>query len=130
MSKRTPLSLLKASEYARGARDAADLTTEYECVNSHPYRLSDCILGKMNLRDGKPRKNPRAGSQFWQGYALVLADIIRDYGECSLACNVMMGNGTTLKTFRRAGVDNYDMIELRKVVKRASPTNRKQLRGR
>jgi hypothetical protein len=130
MSKRTPLSLLKASEYARGAREAAAFASEYDGASGHPYRFSDCILGKMNLRDGKPRKNPHAGNQFWRGYALVLADIIRDYGECSLACNVMMGNGTTLKTFRRAGVDNYDMIELRKVVKRASPTNRKQLRGR
>lgn len=39
---------------------AADVATDYDRYNSHPYLVSDCIRGKLNAMKGKPRKNPHA----------------------------------------------------------------------
>jgi hypothetical protein len=51
-----------------GLKRPAGIADDYNAGSTHPYRLGDCILGKLNLRDGKPRKNvkscskhPRAG---------------------------------------------------------------------
>ena len=41
-----------------GAQAAADHADQYNSVTRHEYRLGDYILGKMNLRDARPRKNP------------------------------------------------------------------------
>lgn len=46
--------------FRRGAEAAAGLAGEYNGSTTHPYRLDDCILGKLNMREGKPRKNTRA----------------------------------------------------------------------
>jgi hypothetical protein len=58
------LNMLKeAVEKARrrgqieGIRLAADVASDYDRTNSHPYLVSDCILGKLNVLKGKPRRN-------------------------------------------------------------------------
>jgi hypothetical protein len=43
--------------YEAGAAAAADHADQYNGSTTHEYRLGDCILGKMNIRKGKPRKN-------------------------------------------------------------------------
>lgn len=43
--------------YEAGAAAAADHADQYNGSTSHEYRLGDCILGKMNIRKGRPRKN-------------------------------------------------------------------------
>jgi hypothetical protein len=43
--------------YRAGATAAADMADQYNGSTIHEYRLGDCILGKMNIRKGKPRKN-------------------------------------------------------------------------
>lgn len=45
--------------YEAGAAAAADHADQYNGSTTHEYRLGDCILGKMNIRKGKPRKNER-----------------------------------------------------------------------
>lgn len=46
--------------FRRGAAAAAGIASEmYDGCSTHEYRLDDCILSKMNLRNGKPRKNKR-----------------------------------------------------------------------
>lgn len=52
------LPKLRGSEFERGARAAADVAAQYNATSSHPYRLDDCILGKLNLRQRVPRRNP------------------------------------------------------------------------
>lgn len=47
---------------AEGIRLAADVAKDYDSLSSHPYRVSDCILGKLNVMKGRPRKNRRKGS--------------------------------------------------------------------
>lgn len=43
--------------YEAGAAAAADHADQYNGSTTHEYRLGDCILGKMNIRNGRPRKN-------------------------------------------------------------------------
>ena len=50
-------------EFRRGAEAAAAMAEQYNAGSSHEYRLDDCILGKLNLRDGKPRKNKARGQE-------------------------------------------------------------------
>lgn len=51
-----PLSIDPPS-FQYGILMAAQLASEYDGSSIHPYRLGDCILAKLNLLDGKPRKN-------------------------------------------------------------------------
>jgi hypothetical protein len=48
-----------SDDFVRGAEAAADIADGYNGVTAHKYRLGDCILGKLNLRNGKPRRNRR-----------------------------------------------------------------------
>jgi len=60
-SKKTKLPRREISEYERGVRAAAGLASEYDGCSSHPLRLEDCILGKLNMLEGRPRRNKRVG---------------------------------------------------------------------
>jgi hypothetical protein len=44
-------------EKTAGIKLAASVAADYDRTNSHPYRVSDCILGKLNVIPGKPRRN-------------------------------------------------------------------------
>jgi hypothetical protein len=48
---------LDGPSYRYGILVAAELASEYDRSSIHPYRLGDCILGKLNLMKRKPRKN-------------------------------------------------------------------------
>lgn len=48
------------ASFKYGVMLAAEVASGYDKTNSHPYLVSDCILGKLNLLKGKPRKNPDA----------------------------------------------------------------------
>lgn len=56
-------SQVRAAEkaaYLRGAERAAMIASEmYDGCSTHKYRIDDCVLSKMNLRSGTPRKNLR-----------------------------------------------------------------------
>lgn len=56
---------------------------------------------------------PRS-DEFVCGFAIALAELIRLHDEPTLARDVIDGNGYALNDFERAGVDRYDLIELRK----------------
>lgn len=44
--------------FLRGAEMAAMIASEmYDGCSTHKYRIDDCVLSKMNLRSGVPRKN-------------------------------------------------------------------------
>ena len=45
--------------FEAGAEAAADLADQYNGSTTHDYCLGDCILGKMNIRKARPRKNER-----------------------------------------------------------------------
>lgn len=45
-----------------GIRLAASVAGDYDRHSMHPYLVSECILGKLNVLKGKPRPNPTAKS--------------------------------------------------------------------
>lgn len=47
-------------EKIAGIRLAADVAKDYDKMSYHGYLVSDCILGKLNVLKGQPRKNPDA----------------------------------------------------------------------
>ena len=51
-----PKALDNAS-FRYGIYIAAEVASDYDRTNSHPYLVSECILGKLNVLKGKPRKN-------------------------------------------------------------------------
>lgn len=51
-----PAALDDAS-FKYGILIAAEVASDYDRTNSHPYLVSDCILGKLNVLKGKPRRN-------------------------------------------------------------------------
>lgn len=45
----------------QGIRIAADVASQYDRLSTHPFLVSDCILGKLNVPGGKkPRPNKSA----------------------------------------------------------------------
>lgn len=108
-------------EFKRGARNAASVAADYDSASTHLYRLGDCILGKLNLRDGKPRRNktkvddPKAA--WLRGVAFGLAEMSRlliNAGPDKELCRIADGAGLALATARAAGVVAFDLKELRK----------------
>jgi hypothetical protein len=43
-----------------GIKLAAEVAKDYDKFNSHPYLVSECILGKLNVLKGRPKRNPAA----------------------------------------------------------------------
>lgn len=49
-----------AASFRYGIQIAAEVASDYDRYSSHPYLVSDCILGKLNVLKGAPRPNPNA----------------------------------------------------------------------
>ena len=112
---------MKRSEYHRGAIAAASIAETYDSTSTHPYRLGDCILAKLNIRRGKPRINkrcPRNERDSWlSGFAVALAEIHRQLlhgNNSSGVCVAARTTGLTLVSARAAGVSAFDLKELKK----------------
>lgn len=43
-----------------GIRLAAEVASDYDKYSYHGHLVSECILGKLNVMKGRPRKNPWA----------------------------------------------------------------------
>lgn len=106
--------------FQSGAIAAADVADGYNSTSSHPYRLGDCILAKMNIGKRKPRANassiPR-NDRWMSGFAVALADMHRRLlhgNDSTSVCAVARAGGLTLKAARSAGVSSLDLKELKK----------------
>lgn len=51
---------LDLPSFIYGIQIAADVAKDYDKHSLHPYLVSDCILGKLNVLKGPPRKNKDA----------------------------------------------------------------------
>ena len=112
---------MKHSEFQRGAIAAASVADAYDSTSTHPYRLGDCILGKLNIRKQKPRINrrcPRNERDSWlSGFATALAEIHRQLlrgNDSTGVCAAARTAGLTLASARAAGVSAFDLKELKK----------------
>lgn len=43
-----------------GIQLAADVAKDYDKYSTHSHLVSECILGKLNVLKGRPKKNPNA----------------------------------------------------------------------
>lgn len=112
---------MKRTDFQQGAIAAANLAATYDSSSTHPYRLSDCILAKLNIRKRTPRRNRVAQQNEYDawlsGFAVALAEIHRQLlhgNNSSGVCAVARNAGLTLKAARAAGVSSFDLKELKK----------------
>jgi hypothetical protein len=112
---------MKKSDFQRGAIAAASVAETYDSTSTHPYRLGDCILGKLNIRKQKPRINRRCSrnerDSWLSGFAVALAEIHRQLlhgNNSSGICATASAAGLTLASARAAGVSDFDLKELKK----------------
>lgn len=105
-------------DYRAGAQEAASVADAYNGSTTHGHRLGDCILAKLNLRKGKPRRNQKAlktpKQSFAAGMALALAEINRKFDRPGMVLEVAKEAGLSLAELRAAGVAAYDLRELKK----------------
>ena len=112
---------VKHSEFQRGVRAAADVARAYDSTSTHPYRLDDCILAKLNVGRRKPRKNrhvQRSERDAWlSGFAVALAEMHRRLlggNDSTSVCKVAQEAGLTLTSARAAGVSVFDLKEIKR----------------
>jgi hypothetical protein len=112
-----------AHAFTRGARAAAAIADDYNSSSTHPYRLGDCILDKLNLRErpGPPRKNRMRiddPQNAWIcGFAMALADVYRllvDGNDGKSICKIAHAAGVSLDMLRAAGVPPQDIRALKR----------------
>ena len=112
---------MKRSDFQRGVVAAAEIAAAYDSTSTHPYRLGDCILAKLNVSKRKPRRNrdvQRNERDAWlSGFAVALAELHRQLlhgNNSSGTCVAAQNAGLTLAAARAAGVSAYDLKELKK----------------
>lgn len=112
---------MKQSEFQRGVQAAADVARSYDSTSTHPYRLDDCILAKLNVSRRKPRRNrqvQRNERDAWlSGFSVALTEMHRLLirgNDSTGVCKVAGAAGLTLKSARAAGVSAFDLKELKR----------------
>jgi hypothetical protein len=78
----------------------AGVADDYTRSSSHPYRLGDCILSKLNLTTRLPRKNPHARDEWLRGYATAIATLVDD-GRVFVARSTMEFDGIKIGDLMR-----------------------------
>ncbi|MES2211046.1 MAG: hypothetical protein V4515_12840 [Chloroflexota bacterium] len=111
---------IRNRDFVRGARHAADIAAGYDGSSVHAHRLGDCILGKMNLRAAKPRRNtrklPHPYDAWIRGFASGVAQMYLRLiagGDAAGVRAVCAAAGLYLDDFRRVGVHVTDLRALR-----------------
>lgn len=112
---------MRHTEFQQGAVAAADLACGYNASSTHPYRLDDCILAKLNIRKQKPRRNPhaqRTEQDAWlAGFATALAEMHRrllNGNDSTGVRKVAQAAGLTIRAARAVGVSPFDLRELQR----------------
>jgi len=115
-------------EFRRGVVTAADVADAYNAESTHPHRLGDCILAKLNVGRRKPRRNrqvQRREQDAWMiGFATALAEMHRRLlsgNDGSGVQAVARAAGLTIEAAHAAGVSAFDVRELRKAGIRTAP---------
>ena len=96
-------------EFVLGALVAATHASSYDASTTHRYRLGDCVLAKMNLRQAAPRRNQRRlddPRDCWiLGFAAALSEVVQFAGADPASIRrIAREAGLTLGELRRAGV--------------------------
>lgn len=99
-----------------GVRAASDVADNYNSVVLHDYRLGDCIAGKLNARNGKPRRNRQRPEPLEQtlvrGIVLGVAEMLRVCHDQQAAYHALTSAGITRESAKKAGVMDTDLDEI------------------
>lgn len=71
------------------------------------------------------KKRTKADKAFICGYAIAVAEIVRMHDEPTIAADVINGSGFKLSDFESAGLDDYDLREIRKLFRYEAPLRRR-----
>lgn len=109
----------KLAAYTRGVLAAADIAEQFDNESANPSRVSDIVRCKLNaVRLAKPRRNAAHNNSFAQGVALALADLNRKFDQPAMVADVLEETGLTIKQLRAAGVEEHDLRELKKCLRK------------
>jgi hypothetical protein len=81
------------------------------------------VRGYQKLKYGWEPKPPARkaekpdGNSFYQGMAVVLAALVRDHDQPTMARDIMKCNGVTVGHLKKANVDDFDMRHLRRLAR-------------
>lgn len=110
--------------YERGVKVAAELAGDYDSSSTHPYRLEDCILGKLNVpgapldaRRNKHAKKNNVDDSWDRGFGIALAEVNRRWAHPTLVAAIVRDEGLTIAKFKKAGLAEFDLKQLRKCLK-------------
>lgn len=111
---------MRPNDFKRGAEAAADVAAQYP--TTHPYRLDDCILSKLNLTNRKPRRNKhrlRDPEDAWfNGFATALSEmhhqLLAGGANSPGTRDVASAAGLTLARAKASGVSSFDLRELKR----------------
>jgi hypothetical protein len=116
-------SSLDLRAFKRGVEAAAGVVEMFNGSTTHPYRLDDVVLCKLNVvsRD-KPRLNKKALEDpdeandvgFVQGFVLALAEMHRHGAGSSTVVEVARDAHVSIADAKECGSDPYDWKELKK----------------
>lgn len=110
---------MKQDRFRDGAVAAACIADDYNASTSHGHRLGDCILSKLNLRDGKPRKNTKrlenAEDAWARGVGFVLVEVYLNTGATGPLIGIARSCGLTLKRARAVGLGSLDLRMLKRI---------------
>lgn len=108
-------------DFQCGVIAAASVAESFDSTSTHPYRIGDCILAKLNMRKQPPRRNrgcpPNHRDAWLVGFATALAEIHRRLcggNDSTGVREVARHAGLTVKSARAAGVSAFDLKELKK----------------
>lgn len=57
--------VLDPDSFRYGVELAVEVASVYDKYSTHPFLVSECILGKLNLLKGRPKKNRAARDFDW-----------------------------------------------------------------
>ena len=120
----------RAEGFWAGVRAAAYFASQYNATSTHPYRLDDCILCKLNVpgAPARPRVNRRANSgDFERGYIQAVAEFAR---RPTSPADVLSAAGITLEVAEKVRVLSFDMEAIRPHLARSKARAAKNKRTR
>jgi hypothetical protein len=66
----------------------------------------------------RSKKDEMKEDPWMQGFACALATLNRLYDHPGLVEGTLVGSGITIAMLKRAGVEDYDLVELKKCVRK------------
>jgi hypothetical protein len=109
-------------DFKKGARAAASVASDYDSATTHPYKLGDCILIKLNIdQRNKPRLNKKRTQNpddAWTcGLVMGIAEMHRRLlggSDSAGVREVARNSGLTIASAKAAGASSFDWKQLRR----------------